>query len=253
MDRPLALVTGASRGIGAAIARALAAAGSDLVLTARSREALENTAAAAQESDAAASASCIAADLTDPTAPDRLLAAAPRPLDLIVNNAGTAPSERLASTRDEDLSEAWALHVAAPFRLLRAALPSMADRGGCAIQIASTAGLRGYPFTSAYTAAKHGMVGLTRAVAAEFARTPLGIYALCPGFVETEITRGAAEALAAKGRSTADEALARMGEMNAIGRMHTAQEVADAVVGLWRDRPKGCVYLLDRDPPGFVD
>jgi len=223
------------------------------VITARTAAALEDTAAPLR--DEGLSVACVAADLRDPSAAATILAAAPAgTVDLLVNNAGTAPSARLQDTTDADLAETFDLHVGAPFRLLRAALPGMVQRGsGCAIQLASTAGLRGFPFTSAYTAAKHGMVGLTRAIAAEFARTPVSIYGLCPGFVDTEITRRAAAAVAAKGKTSAEEALARMGAMNAIGRIHSADEVAAAVLHLWQQRPTGCIYVLDRDPPGFVD
>jgi NAD(P)-dependent dehydrogenase (short-subunit alcohol dehydrogenase family) len=121
------------------------------------------------------------------------------------------------------------------------------------VHLASTAGLRGFPFTSAYTAAKHGMVGLARALRAELAGAGIRVYALCPGFVDTDITRGAAAAIAARGKTTADAAFARMAAQNRIGRMHTPAEVAAAVAQLLRDRPDGCVYDLDRDPPAFVD
>jgi NAD(P)-dependent dehydrogenase (short-subunit alcohol dehydrogenase family) len=118
---------------------------------------------------------------------------------------------------------------------------------------ASTAGLRGFPFTSAYTAAKHGMVGLARALHAELRSARIHVYAVCPGFVDSDITQQAAAAIAARGKTTVDEAMARMAGQNRIGRMHTPAEVAAAVGRLLRDRPEGCVYDLDRDPPAFVD
>ena len=129
---------------------------------------------------------------------------------------------------------------------------AMKSRGsGCLLHLASSAGLRGYPFTAAYTAAKHGMVGLTRARHAELMPKGLQVYAVCPGFVDTDITRAAAEAVAKKGKTTAAEALKLMGEQNNIGRMHTANEVAEAVCMLLRQRPTGCIYDLDRDPASF--
>jgi len=251
-DRPLALVTGASRGIGRAVATGLAAAGCDVVATARDADALDHLATEIREGGG--HATIASADLADPAAPTRLLEACPRLPDLLVNNAGTAPSAALAATTDEDLATALALHVAAPFRLLRAALPAMAERGtGCAIQMGSTAGLRGFAFTSAYTAAKHGMVGLTRALREEFGRKGLHLYAVCPGFVDTDITRRAAADVARKGRNTPAEILERMGAMNRIGRLHTPADVAAAVIDLWRERPTGCVLELDHEPPRFVD
>ena len=121
------------------------------------------------------------------------------------------------------------------------------------MQLASTAGLRAFPFTAAYTAAKHAMVGLTRALASELRGTGVRAYAVCPGFVDTEITRGAAAAIAARGKLTAEQALQRMAEQNETRRMHTTAEVANTVARLVKDRPEGCTFVLDRDPPGFVD
>jgi NAD(P)-dependent dehydrogenase (short-subunit alcohol dehydrogenase family) len=120
------------------------------------------------------------------------------------------------------------------------------------IQIASTAGLVGYPFTAAYTAAKHGMVGLTRALAAELNTESPRMYAICPGFVDTDITHQAAADIASRGRKTETEALKALAAMNSIGRLHTAAEVADAVMHLIQDQPPGCVYNLDSEPPTFV-
>ena len=120
------------------------------------------------------------------------------------------------------------------------------------MQIASTAGLTGFPFTSAYTAAKHGMVGLCRALAAEFGSKPPRVYAVCPGFVDTEITRQAATEIAARGSKTFDEAMEALGGMNRIGRMHRPAEIAAAVLHLVREQPEGCVLDLDRKVPAFV-
>jgi short-subunit dehydrogenase len=254
--RRVALVTGASRGIGRAIAAALASAGHDLALVARDRARLEVAADAIRAATGRRTAT-LAFDLGAAGAAERILAACAAqlgPPSVLVNNAGTAPSARFADTDDATLDQVLALHVRAPFALLRAALPGLrAAPPGVAVQVASSAGLRGFPFTAAYTAAKHAMVGLSRALCAEFAREPdLSIYAVCPGFVDTEITRSAAAAVAARGRSSAAEALAAMAAMNRIGRMHAADEVAAAVVRLVLERPAGCVLDLDQDPPAFV-
>ena len=192
-----------------------------------------------------------------PAAPDRVVAAATAAFGaptVVVNNAGTAPADKVENTTDAMLAATYALHVAAPLAFARATVGAMKQqRRGCLLQLASTAGLRGYPFTAAYTAAKHGMVGLSRALHAELDAAGIAVYALCPGFVDSDITRAAAAAIAARGRTSAAEAFARMAAQNRIGRMHQPDEVAAAVAMLLRDRPSGCVYDLDRDEPGFVD
>ncbi len=252
---PIALITGGSRGIGLAIARALGAGGCRLVLVARDEGALQR----AQQSlrDEGFAVACCAVDLRQRGAAEAAVAAAAAAFGaptVLVNNAGTAPTAKFEATTPAMLDETLDLHVRAPMALIQAALPGMKQRGdGCIVQLASTAGLRGFPFTAAYTAAKHAMVGLTRALATELGDGPVRAYAVCPGFVDTEITRAAAAAIAARGKTTAEEALERMGRQNAIGRMHTALEVASAVARLVLDRPPGCVWLLDRDPPAFVD
>jgi len=252
-----ALVTGASRGIGRAIAAALVARGFRVGLTARDERTLAATRA---ELGNDADTVGIVADLRDPGAPQRILAGVAEalgPVTVLINNAGNAPSAKLADTTDEMLDEALDLHVKAPLRLLRAAIGGMRAAGaGCAVQVASTAGLRGFAFTSAYTAAKHGMVGLTRALAAELRGEPVRIYAVCPGFVDTDITRRAAAAIARRGRHTEAEALAELGAMNAGGRLLTAAEVAGVVADLCepeRAPASGAIYNLESLPPTLVE
>jgi NAD(P)-dependent dehydrogenase (short-subunit alcohol dehydrogenase family) len=252
---PVTIVTGSSRGIGLAIARSLARAGHRLVLVARDGMRLETT--ARDLVLAGGQAVAVPLDLRSADAATRVVAAAVQafgPPDVVVNNAGTAPSDKIENTTDATLTETFDLHVRAPFALARACVPHWKQaRSGCLVQLASGAGLRGYPFTAAYTTAKHGMVGLSRALHAELAPAGIHVYAVCPGFVDTDITRQAAAAVAARGRSTEEQAFQRMAAQNRIGRMHTVQEVADAVVFLVRERPQGCVYDLDRQTPAFVD
>ena len=252
---PVSIVTGSSRGIGSAIAEALARDGHRLLLVARSEPQLTERAAALRA--IGAEVEVCAVDLRADGAVAEVLSAAERrfgPPDCVVNNAGTAPSAKVEDTSDDALREVLDLHVAVPLAFARACAPTMKARGsGALVHLASTAGLRGFPFTSAYTAAKHGMVGLTRALHAELQPKGLCCYAVCPGFVDSDITRRAAAAVAAKGRTTAAAAHARMGQQNRIGRMHTCEEVAESVAALLRERPDGCVYELDREPPGFLD
>jgi NAD(P)-dependent dehydrogenase (short-subunit alcohol dehydrogenase family) len=251
---PVSIVTGSSRGIGFAIARQLADAGHRLVLVAHARERLDR--AVGELGLPADRTLAVATDLRDPAAAETVVASTLQrfgEVSVLIDNAGTAPSDKVENTTDAVLSEALALHVRTPLALARACLPPLRQQRGCIVHMASTAGLRGFPFTSAYTAAKHAMVGLARAMAAELQPTGIGVYAVCPGFVDTDITRSAARAVAARGKTTFEEALQRLAAQNRIGRMHTVQEVAAAVVHLVRDRPAGCVYDLDRNPPAFVD
>ena len=250
---PVVLITGASRGIGSAMSRTMAHAGYRVALTGRNQIRLE---ALREELAEISPTMAVVADLREPGAPDKILQAVEEQFGsphVLINNAGTAPSSRIEDSSNEDLEEVLDLHVRVPFQLIRAALPAMRkQKGSCVIQIASTAGLVGFPFTAAYTAAKHGMVGLTRALAAEFNTESPRMYAICPGFVDTDITHQAAADIASRGRKTETEALKALGAMNSIGRLHTAAEVADAVRYLIQDQPQGCVYNLDSEPPTFV-
>ena len=254
MDAPIAWITGGSRGIGHAIARSLAEAGHSLLLVAQSPERLEQAAESLRDQ---AEVAVAALDLRDPEVPQRLLelsrATFGRGPDLLVNNAGTAPTAPFDRTTDQQLDEVLDLHVRAPFRLIRAVLPEMKERGqGCLMQLASSAGLKGFAFTSAYTAAKHGMLGMTRALHEELKRSEIRSYAVCPGFVDTDLTRMGARQAAARGKLSEDEAMAAMGALNRIGRMHSVEEVAAAVTRLCVERPDGCIFDLDQDPPTFV-
>lgn len=251
-----ALVTGASRGIGLAIAERLATGGWGVVLTARSQDVLAQ--AAERITAKGGNAVTVAADLRDPAAPEAILRQAQErlgPVDLVVNNAGTAPSSKIEHTDDATLAEVLDLHIAAPFRLVRAAIPSMKERKkGCVIQIASTAGLRGFALITAYTAAKHAMVGLTRALAVELARTPIRCYAVCPGFVDTEITRQGAAKVASMGNRSAQEVMDMYGAMNASGRLLQPEEVSAVVAELASTDcsvPSGSVCDMDDMPPTY--
>ena len=249
----VALVTGASRGIGRAIAESLAASGRSLGLVARGQAALENVADELRTRHGIA-VEVIAMDLRAPDSPAAIVRACTRalgPPTILVHNAGTAPTARFQDTSELMLEETLDLHVRAPFRLVQAAWDGLrAAEEGTVVLIGSTAGLRGYPFTSAYTAAKHGTVGLARALAAEWASSPkLRSYVVCPGFVDTDITRGAARAIAARGRQTEAEALAALAAMNQIGRLHKVEEVATAVIRLVSDRAAGTILDLDQPHP----
>jgi NAD(P)-dependent dehydrogenase (short-subunit alcohol dehydrogenase family) len=223
-----ALVTGASRGIGAAIARRLAAHGAHLTLVARNAEPL---AALADE----IAGDALACDVTDAAALARAFAraSARQPVDILVNNAGGAASARFADTSAEQWAQALALNLTAAFDATKLAVPAMEARGwGRIVNVASTAGLKGYPFVSAYVAAKHGLIGLTRALGLELARTGVTVNAVCPGFADTPMLARAAADVAARTGGDASRIMDKYAAANPMGRLVAPDEVAAAVTYL---------------------
>ena len=194
MAKPLtnkvALVTGASRGIGKQIALTLAARGANVVLSATNAALLDEV---AHEITAAAAPAplTIPADLTDEKSIIALVAAADRSLgrlDILVNNAGITHAAQLEDTATEDYDRIMAVNARAPFILCRQALPMLkkAPRGFI-INIASVVGVKGYPNQSAYTASKHALRGMSMALAEELAETDITVHLLCPGGVDTDM------------------------------------------------------------------
>jgi len=230
-----ALVTGGGRGIGAAIARGLAAAGAKVTVCGRTRGPLDEI---ANELDGHA----IVADLGDRASTDAMLAqvSASGGIDILVNNAGIAESAPLDATNDEMWDRILELDATSAFRVTRALAPKMiAKKWGRIVNIASNAGVSGYGYTSAYCAAKHAMVGFTRALAIDLARTGVTINALCPGWVETQMVDEAVARIAAKtGRST-DEARTTLAKMSPQQRLITPDEVAHATLSLCADAARG--------------
>lgn len=228
----LALVTGGGRGIGAAIARALAGLGARVIICGRSKGDLDTI---AREINGVA----IECDLTDRAATDRMLASVGT-VAVLVNNAGIAESAPLEKSTDELWDKILEVDVTAPFRITRALVPGMVKAGwGRIINVASNAGLTGYGYSTAYCAAKHALVGMTRALAIDLARTNVTINALCPGWVETNMAEEAVTRIANKTGRSMDEARTSLASMSPQRRMITAEEVAHAAVGLCAHEARG--------------
>lgn len=228
-----ALVTGGGTGIGAAIARALAEEGASLTLVGRRKEPLDETAA---RLCSPGNITVTTADVTDRTQVDAAFAvarAANGPITILVNNAGAAAASPFAKVTAEAWRAVMAVNLDALLHCCQAALPDLlAAPSARIVTISSIAGLKGGAYIAPYVAAKHGAVGLTRALAAEFAKTNLTVNAVCPGYVETDIVAGAIANIREKtGRSEA-EARAALTATNPQGRLIQPEEVANTVLWL---------------------
>jgi NAD(P)-dependent dehydrogenase (short-subunit alcohol dehydrogenase family) len=249
MTGKVAVVTGAGRGIGAATARALGKAGLTVVVSARSSEAIERV--AAELTAAGHEAKAVVCDVTSEESVLALgrKAAELGPVAVLVNNAGVAGSMPLAKTSVAEWNAIMAVNATGVFLCTRTFLPGMIERKwGRVVTVASTAGLTGAKYISAYSASKHAVVGFTRSMAAEVAGTGVTVNAVCPGYVDTEMTTESLDRIVAKTGRSREEALAAALASTGQPRLITADEVAEAVIALAAAEgapPNGELVVLD--------
>jgi 3-oxoacyl-[acyl-carrier protein] reductase len=234
LEDKVCVVTGASRGIGLAVADRLSAAGARVLLVARDAEGIERAATDV-------GGEFLACDVTDPDADRRIIATCAEQMggiDVLVNNAGTSRAVALDDLTDDDFTEQWQLHVMAPFRLMQEAAPRMAARGGGRIvNVSSSSGKRPGQRNVAYSVTKAAQLSLSRAFADRWAKENVLVNAVTPGPVATELWTGEGgmgEQIAGPGR--AQDAIDAAAEKIPLGRFAEAGEVADVIVFLCSER-----------------
>jgi 3-hydroxybutyrate dehydrogenase len=243
LNQKVALITGGGRGIGEAIAMSFAREGARIAVAARTSEQVTRVAEKISN-DIGTEAVGLVCDVSDPGSVERMFAGVLDQLGtephILVNNAGVAESATLVNTSDDLWQRHLAINLSGTFYCTRSALPAMLKaKWGRIINIASIAGKTGAPYVSAYTASKHGVLGLTRSVALEVAAAGITVNAICPGYVETEmVSRGVERITSRTGRST-EEALETLKKMSPQNRFVTPEEVASLALLLASEDGRG--------------
>jgi len=230
------VITGGGTGIGAAIARSLATQGARLTLMGRRLEPLQQLAGELRDARA------VSCDVSDErSVGDAFSRAATElgPVDILVNNAGAAPTSPFHKLDASDWRAVMSVNLDGVFNCTRAAIPGMLEQGwGRIINIASTAARRGYAYVSAYSAAKHGVLGLTRSLALETARKGITVNAVCPGYTDTDIIRDSVALIMQKTGRSEEDALAEFTRVNPQGRLIQPEEVAATVLWLCSEQAR---------------
>lgn len=224
-----AVITGGGRGLGSAIASAFDAEGITTTLLGRDQAKLEETAQGLNN------ASCLQLDVTDAEAVKQVFAEI-GDVDILVNNAGIGPSSPFNRHSIEDWRNTFAVNVDGAFYCTQAVIDGMLERNrGRVINIASTSALKGYAYVAGYVASKHAVLGLTRALATEYAKTGVTFNAICPGFAETDLLTDSVDNIVAKTSRSVEEARKILASNNPQGRFIQPEEVASTAMWLISD------------------
>jgi NAD(P)-dependent dehydrogenase (short-subunit alcohol dehydrogenase family) len=238
MNNKIALITGGGRGIGRAIALAFAREGLCIAVAARTAEQVQQVA-----NEIGNGAIALVCDVADPASVTRMFSDLRERLgdaDILVNNAGIAESATIVNTSDELWQRHLAVNLSGTFYCTRAALPAMLQKGwGRVINVASIAGKTGAPYIAAYSASKHGVMGLTRSIALEVAASGITVNAICPGYVDTDMVSRGVERITSRTGRTAEEAIDTLKRMSPQNRLATPEEVAAIAVLLASDEGRG--------------